>query len=144
MEQEPTIQFFAEDIDFRMDREDAVKDWILSIISGQQRQAYCLTYIFCSDAYLLALNREYLDHDYLTDILTFPYPAPEPDQLFSDIYISLERVRENAQTFQVSFEDELHRVMIHGVLHLLGFNDHSEEEQAQMRQFESQALMLRE
>jgi rRNA maturation RNase YbeY len=143
MEEESPIQFYSEGIDFQLTREDAVRDWILSVVSGYQQQIYSLSYIFCSDDYLLELNRTHLDHDYLTDILTFPYAAPEEGDLFSDIYISIDRVQENAQNFQADFSDELHRVMIHGVLHLLGFDDHGEAAQAQMRELEAQALKLR-
>ena len=140
---EKVISFFSEEISFLLDNEDSIYDWILNFIKDKGYKIYEINYIFCSDDYLLGLNREYLDHDYYTDILTFPYEVPLEKTLFSDIYISVDRVKANADEFHSSFEDELHRVMIHGILHLMGFDDHNDEDRKKMRDEESKALLLR-
>lgn len=101
----------------------------------------CIQYIFCDDAYLLEINQQYLRHSTLTDIITFRYEE-FPHPLHSDIYISIERVKENAVKFGVSFELELNRVLVHGVLHLLGYKDKSGEEKKKMRLAEDAALAL--
>ena len=97
-----------------------------------------LQYVFCDDAYLHTLNVEHLDHDTLTDIITFPYG--EPPQVWGDVFISVDRVRENARELDVDFAEELRRVLIHGVLHLLGFGDKTEAEAQAMRGWEDEAL----
>ncbi len=99
-----------------------------------------LSYIFCADDYLLKVNQDFLDHDYYTDIITFDYC--EEKLIAGDLFISIDRVRENADSNQVTFENELCRVMFHGVLHLLGFGDKSPEEELQMRALESKCLSL--
>ena len=101
----------------------------------------CLTYVFCSDPYLHKMNVEYLNHDTFTDIITFNYC--ENTIISGDIFISVDRVRENALKYDVLFEDELDRVIVHGVLHLIGYNDKSKEEQAEMRGKEEFYLNLR-
>ncbi len=134
------IEFIAEDIDFEPSDTPALESWIRTIIDREKCQLGFLNFIFCSDNFLLDLNEEYLGHDTLTDIITFPYQPPP--FIEGDVFISVERVRENAQEFGVSFEVELHRVMAHGVLHLCGYKDKTEEEQAVMRQKEDAALAL--
>ena len=99
-----------------------------------------ISFIFCNDDYLLDVNRKYLNHDYYTDIITFDYR--EGDILSGDIFISLDTVRSNAKEFGSTFKDELHRVIVHGVLHLIGFNDKSEEESLVMRENENKCLEL--
>lgn len=99
-----------------------------------------INYIFCDDEYLLKINLEYLNHDTLTDIITFDYV--EKGVLSGDIYISIERVRENSEIFSVPFEQELHRVLAHGVLHLCGYKDKSDEDAAVMRKKEDFAIQL--
>ena len=94
-----------------------VKQWIKSVIENESCSLVSLHYIFCSDQYLHKVNVEHLNHDYLTDIITFPFQ--EPPNVEADIYISIDRVKENAQNFDQEFERELHRVIIHGVLHLM-------------------------
>jgi len=140
---EQQLQFFSEEIDFSLDKEDSVRDWILFVIEKFDKKATEINYIFCSDEYLLGLNKEHLDHDYYTDILTFPYAHKDALELISDIYISIDRVKENASSLGIAFEEELHRVMIHGILHLLGFDDHGEGAQEEMRERENEALELR-
>lgn len=134
------IDFVSEDIDFELSTTPALESWVKTIIARENCRLGFLNFIFCTDAYLLNLNEEYLGHDTLTDIITFPYQPPPVIE--GDIFISIERVRENAQAYAVSFEEELHRVMIHGVLHLCGYKDKSEEEEAAMRRKEDEALSL--
>lgn len=140
---EPEISFDSHEIDFDLPQEDAVRDWILLVVSGYGQAVQSLTYVFCSDAYLLELNRTHLDHDYYTDILTFPYHEGPDAPLWGEIYISVDRVQENAATYEVPVWEELHRVMIHGVLHLIGLDDHGEQAEQEMRAAESRALAQR-
>lgn len=135
------INFFSEDIDFRLENEATITQWIRQIISDHSYTLESLTYIFCSDEYLLAVNKEHLNHDYYTDIITFDN-SEESNTIESDIFISIDRVKENAQTETSDFLTELHRVMIHGVLHLLGFNDKDESQQKAMREKEDACLSL--
>ncbi|MBF9235904.1 rRNA maturation RNase YbeY [Hymenobacter sp. BT683] len=116
--------------------------WIERVAAVHEHRIVQLTYIFCSDDYLHQLNVEYLDHDTLTDVITFDN-SDDADILEGDIFISVERVRENAQDLGVSFRDELHRVMIHGVLHLLGYHDKDLLSQTAMRAKEDHCLSLR-
>jgi rRNA maturation RNase YbeY len=117
-----------------------VKKWITDLIKAQNKKVGDISYLFCDDAYLIEINRTYLDHDTYTDIITFDYV--EGDTISGDILISVERVKENAQLFNTTFDQELHRVIIHGVLHLLGQGDKTEAEAAQMRKKEEAALAL--
>ena len=134
------IYFSTENIDFELSDESRVKKWISAVVSAQWKRVGNLSYLFCDDAYLIEINRTYLNHDTYTDIITFDYV--EGDIVSGDIMISVERVRENASLFNSSFEQELRRVIIHGVLHLLGQADKSEEEAAAMRRKEESALVL--
>jgi probable rRNA maturation factor len=110
----------------------ALKKYILSIIKAEGYELQSLNYIFCSDNYLLNYNQQFLKHETLTDIITFQFNPPS-EPIVSDIYISIDRVKENASLFNVSFINELHRVVFHGVLHLCGFRDKSKKEKAEMR-----------
>ena len=123
------------------DREPLLTDWLTELITQRGGTLGELNYIFCGDAYLHTLNVEYLQHDTLTDIITFPY-ADYP-VVSGDLFISTERVAENAAEFGESYLDELHRVMAHGVLHLLGQGDKSPSEATAMREAERWALSLR-
>lgn len=114
--------------------------WIEKVILRYKCTLGALSYIFCSDTYLHRLNVEYLDHDTLTDIITFPYA--EPPLVSGDLYISLDRIRDNAQERSLPFVEELKRVVIHGVLHLCGFGDKTPEEAARMRELEDEALAM--
>ena len=136
------IEFHSEDIEFSLSNPEQVSDWIASIIEQHDFELAALTYIFCSDDYLHQINVEYLDHDTLTDIITFDN-ADEEGIVEGDIFVSIDRVRDNAQTLGIPFEDELHRVLIHGVLHLLGFKDKTEEQETLMRKQEDSSLSLR-
>ena len=136
------IEFHSEDVDFSLSNPEQVSDWIASIIEQHDYELANLTYVFCSDDYLHQINVEYLDHDTLTDIITFDN-ADEEGVVESDIFVSIDRVKDNAQTLGIPFEDELHRVLIHGVLHLLGFKDKTDEQEALMRKQEDSCLSLR-
>lgn len=137
-----TIHFFNEDSDFTLPDEVATLKWITNTIKQENHKAEIINYIFCSDKHLLNLNQQYLNHDTLTDIITFDH-SEEPDKLEADIFISVERVAENAIILKTSFDNELHRVMIHGLLHLMGYNDHTDKEKQLMRKKEDACLSLR-
>jgi len=134
------INFFYE-TDFKLENEDALRDWISEVIVSETYSEGEIAYVFCDDAYLHALNVEYLNHDTLTDIISFDYSLGK--EVHGEIYVSVERVDENAQEFKTGFIDELHRVMIHGVLHYCGYKDKSEEEEREMRERENTALKIR-
>lgn len=136
----PTIDFYDEDAGFLPSQRPTLQQWIRQIIEQESCTLQQLTYIFCSDAYLHRINLEYLQHDTYTDIITFPYE--EPPLIHSDIFISVERVRDNAKQYGSAFEQELHRVIIHGVLHLCGYTDKTAQEAQHMRQKEEEALNL--
>lgn len=134
------ICFDAEDVDFQLPDEEKTAAWLKKVIEQAGNTLRLLNFIFCSDDYLHQLNVEYLQHDTLTDVITFPYA--EPPVIAGDIFISIDRVKENAGIFGVSFEKEMARVMVHGVLHLCGHGDETDEEEAQMRKLEDNALAL--
>ena len=136
------VHFFSEDLDFPIKHKTHVRNWIKSTIVAEGYALDELNFIFCSDAYLLTINQQYLDHDTYTDIITFDNSEVE-DRITGDIFISVERVRENASSFGVAFEDELHRVIIHGTLHLLGYPDKTKAEKTRMTQKEDEYLEKR-
>lgn len=136
------IHFFSEDLEFTLKQKTNVRNWIKSTIIAEGYALDELNFIFCSDAYLLTINQQYLDHDTYTDIITFDN-SEEEDRITGDIFISVERVRENANHFGVAFEDELHRVIIHGTLHLLGYPDKTKVEKTRMTQKEDEYLAKR-
>ncbi|MEQ9466879.1 MAG: rRNA maturation RNase YbeY [Ekhidna sp.] len=135
------IQFFAEHTDFSLSNEGVISKWIKEIIHSHKYSLSEINYIFCSDEYLLEVNQRHLDHDYYTDIITFDN-SDEQGVIESDIFISIDRVRENAVNQNERFENELNRVMIHGVLHLLGYSDKSKDEKKAMREKEDACLSL--
>ncbi|WP_431163692.1 rRNA maturation RNase YbeY [Flagellimonas beolgyonensis] len=126
--------------DFIIEDKTNYVDWINRIISSEGFDLGNIDYIFCSDDYLLGLNLEYLNHDTLTDIITFDYTNGK--QISGDIFISTDRVAENAESFAVGFSNELLRVMSHGLLHLMGYGDKTEKESAIMRQKEEEKMQL--
>jgi rRNA maturation RNase YbeY len=134
------VQFFTEGITFRLPKARLKTQWLKNAIAQEGKRLEALTYIFCSDAYLLQINQQFLKHNTYTDIITFDYS--EGDVLQGEIYISIERVRENAAKYKVSFNQELARVMIHGVLHLAGYRDKRPAEKALMRKKEEAYLSL--
>jgi len=131
---------FCYETPFSLKNEEEVRSWINTVVEGENKTVHELVYVFCDDERLLELNREYLDHDTYTDILTFPYS--ESDGIQADIFISIPRVLENAKRYNIVVEEELRRVMIHGVLHLVGYNDHSEDEKIKMRELEESKLKM--
>ena len=133
------INFYSEN-EFKLEDEARYASWIENVITSEGRTLEEISYIFCDDEYLLKINIEYLDHDTYTDIITFDYSAGKILQ--GEIYISTDRVRENSETFNVKFEDELRRVLSHGVLHLCGYKDKTEEEAALMRSKEEEKMKL--
>ena len=140
----PGIEFMVEDApDFELSDAEGLLEWIERVAKVHEHRIVQLTYIFCSDDYLHRLNVEYLNHDTLTDVITFDN-ADDADMLEGDIFISVERVRDNAQDLGIPFRDELHRVMIHGVLHLLGYHDKDLLSQTAMRKKENDCLHLRQ
>jgi probable rRNA maturation factor len=139
--QELPIEFFAEEVEFEVKNESKVKEWLFEIISENSFEVESLNYIFCSDEYLHQMNVEYLDHDTLTDVITFDNSDIE-GVIEGDVFISIDRIVDNAATFNTSTEKELHRVIAHGLLHLLGFDDKTPEKQAIMRSKEEECLAL--
>jgi probable rRNA maturation factor len=138
-----TIEFVYEEVDFTIVQPEQVSQWIRAIVTSHGYKLENLTFIFCSDEYLHQINLQYLNHDTYTDIITFNN-SDIPDRVIEgDIFISIDRVGENAETLALSFINELHRVMIHGVLHLLGFDDKESASQAAMREKEDSCLSLR-
>lgn len=125
------ISYFTEDIKFELKGKLLNNRWLKMVVGSEVKKMGDLSIIFCSDPYILNINLRYLQHNYFTDIITFDYC--EGDTVSGDLFISIDSVRENALFYGASFEDELDRVMVHGVLHLLGYDDHTPEEQAVMR-----------
>ena len=131
---------FNYEIDFELPNESQISKWLSNVILSENKKEGDINYIFCDDEYLLEINQQYLDHDTLTDIISFDYCVG--NELHGDIFISIERVRENASDFDVKFEEELLRVMAHGVLHYCGYKDKSEEDELMMRQKEEDKIQL--
>jgi len=120
--------------------EEAVRDWIVEVASRHGQRVGCLTYVFCDDEYILQTNREFLGHDYYTDIITFDYTNSR--HIAGDMVISLDTVRSNAEMLSTTWESELMRVIIHGVLHLCGINDKGPGEREIMEKHENDALSI--
>lgn len=133
------IEFNSQN-EFQLDKEDQVLNWLNSVAEMENHQVGELGYVFCSDEYLLDINIQYLDHDTYTDIVTFDYK--EGTVLNGEMYISTERVADNAEQFSVSFDSELRRVMVHGLLHMCGFGDKTDEDAKLMRAKEDEYLKL--
>jgi probable rRNA maturation factor len=135
------IAFFVEKISFQFPHPRKTSNWITRVCSLEKKQIKSLSYVFCSDSFLNRLNKDFLDHDTLTDILSFD-SSEEPGVILGEIYISVPRVRENAKKFNQPFETELRRVIIHGLLHFLGYKDKTPTQKAQMRRKEDACLSL--
>lgn len=133
------IHFSVEKEGFKLKERTRIKNWITAIIKDEGKKVGDIAYIFCDDEQILETNISYLDHNTYTDIITFDYV--EGNVISGDILISVDRVKENAELFNCTFEQELHRVIIHGILHLLGVGDKSEEEAQVMRKREEEALV---
>ncbi len=136
------IKYFSEDVLFKLPNPRKTTRWIKNVVSRESATIDQLSYIFCSDAFLININRQFLNHNTFTDIITFDL-SDSPNAINGEIYISIERVRENARKLKVEFPDELDRVMIHGVLHLLGYSDKKIKEKQRMREKEDSYLSLR-
>jgi len=135
------IHFFCEDISYSLAHKNETRSWLSNVAKRHHTQINSLNYIFCSDEYLLKINKAYLDHDYFTDIITFDH-SEYSDQIDGDVFISIERVKDNSKNLETDFQQELYRVIIHGLLHLLGFKDKTETEKKQMREKEEACLSL--
>ena len=131
---------FNYEIDFNLENESEYSSWISNVIISESKNEGEINYVFCDDDYLLELNQEYLRHDTLTDIISFDYSIG--NELHGDVFISLERVRENADEFNVSFLEELKRVMAHGILHYCGYKDKNEKDEFIMRQKEEEKMAM--
>lgn len=135
------IRYFKEDTKFEFKSRDVNNKWLKMVAESEIRRIGDINIIFCSDNYILDVNMKYLQHDYFTDIITFDYC--EKNRLNGDLFISVDSVRENALFYGTEFSDELNRVIVHGILHLVGYDDHSEEDIAVMRSKEDYYLGLR-
>ncbi len=131
---------FHYELDFVLNNEIKYSDWITRVINEEDASVGQLNYVFCDDSYLLSINQQYLCHDTFTDIITFDYTVGI--KISGDIFISIDRVQENASEYEVLFLEELARVMVHGVLHLLGYEDKSAADRNVMRQKENDAMEL--
>ena len=161
----PSIFFFTESVAFTLRHKNALRHWLSACALTERKQVDTFNYIFCSDKYLRKINKQYLDHDYYTDIITFSSAASvemlvpasgsklkekksvskkQHAVIGGDIYISIDRVKENAKQYEQTVKDELHRVMAHGVLHLCGYGDKSASEEKKMRKMEEKWLSLRD
>ena len=131
---------FNYETDFNLDNEEAIEAWLGNVIVSEKKKVGEINYIFCDDEYLHKINVEYLDHDTLTDIISFDYSMGK--ELHGDIFVSVERVKDNATDFNVSFEEELKRVLVHGILHYCGYKDKGEAEELLMRSKEDEKIAM--
>ena len=131
---------FNYETDFELSDETTISDWLSQVILSESKKEGDINYIFCDDEYLHKINVEYLDHDTLTDIISFDYSVG--NELHGDIFVSVERVADNAKDFEVSFDEELKRVLVHGILHYAGYKDKSEEDELKMRQKEEEKIAM--
>ena len=136
------VRYYQEDIQYELKQKMRNNRWLKTVAGSEMRRLGAVNIIFCSDNYILDVNVRYLGHDYFTDIITFDYC--EKDVLSGDLFISIDSVRENALYYGVPFEDELDRVMVHGLLHLIGYDDHTPEQQAEMRAKEDYYLQMKQ
>lgn len=131
---------FNYELEFQLENEEQYSSWISNVISSENKKEGDINYIFCDDEYILEINKQYLDHDYYTDIISFDYSVG--NELHGDIFVSIERVRENAVEFGVTFDEELKRVLAHGVLHYCGYKDKTVEEELIMRSKEDEKIKM--
>jgi probable rRNA maturation factor len=135
-----TINFVSHETKFVLPQKTKYRLWVKEVIKSEKKILHNIDYIFCTDNYLLQLNNGYLQHDYFTDIITFDYSKPK--EICGELFISIERVKDNAKTFKTTQELEIQRVMIHGVLHLCGYKDKTKQETAKMRAAELKYMAL--
>ena len=131
---------FNYETDFELSSEKNISDWLTKVILSENKKEGEINYVFCDDDYLVEINQQYLDHDTLTDIISFDYSVG--NELHGDIFISVERVKENAVEFNVPFSEELLRVLAHGVLHYCGYKDKSQVDEAVMRSKEDEKIAM--
>jgi probable rRNA maturation factor len=131
---------FNYETDFQLDNEDQISNWISQIILSENKKEGDINYIFCDDDYLVQINQQYLNHDTLTDIISFDYSLG--NELHGDIFISVERVRDNAVDYKVTFTEELQRVLVHGVLHYCGYKDKTDQDETNMRNKENEKIKM--
>ena len=131
---------FNYETDFNLDNEEAIASWLSAVIISENKKEGEISFIFCDDEYLHKINLEYLNHDTLTDVISFDYTMG--NEISGDVFISVERVKDNAGDFNVSFEDELKRVLVHGILHYCGYKDKGEAEELLMRTKEDEKIGL--
>ena len=136
------IQFHNADINYQIKEIKNLRKWLIYIVNTKNKSIESINYIFCSDSYLHEINIKYLSHDTYTDIITFPYHE-EGDEIQSDIFISIDRAKENSKKYNHSLRNEIHRLLVHGILHLIGYDDHSPNEKHQMTKAEDKYLSLR-
>jgi probable rRNA maturation factor len=134
------ISFSTQNIEFNLKQKTRVRNWINTVVTKERKKTGTIVYCFTSDKFLLAMNKQYLKHNTYTDIITFDYS--EGKKIAGEIFISIDRVKDNAKKFAVDFETELHRVIIHGILHLCGYGDKSKRASANMRKLENKALLV--
>ena len=135
-----TISFHAEDIELPAIKKEAVSKWIKAVTETYGKKTGDITYIFCSDEKILEVNRQYLQHDYYTDIITFDYTSG--NKISGDLFISLDTVKTNSEKFETPYNEELHRTIIRGILHLCGINDKGPGEREIMEENENKALAI--
>ena len=131
---------FNYETDFILDNEEGVAAWLGTVITSENKKQGEISYIFCDDEYLHKINLEYLEHDTLTDIISFDYSMG--NELHGDIFVSIERVKDNAADFSVTFEEELKRVLVHGILHYCGYKDKSKTDEVLMRSKENEKIAM--
>ncbi len=131
---------FNYETEFTLENEEAISSWISNVIKSENKKVGEINYIFCDDEYLLLINQEHLQHDFYTDIISFDYTVG--NEINGDIFVSVERVKDNALDFNVSFEEELKRVLVHGVLHYCGYKDKSEADELLMRSKEDEKIAM--
>jgi rRNA maturation RNase YbeY len=132
------ICFYNEDVDYVLVSKQKIRSWLLQVIDQEQKELGTVSYIFCSDNYLLTMNRQYLKASYFTDVITFDYT--EGVFISGDVFISIDRVKENAKLYQQKYFQEMLRVILHGILHLCGYKDKTSQEIKQMREKEDYYL----
>lgn len=135
------IQFFQEDILFKLNHPRKTTHWIKRVVALEGYTINQINFVFCSDSYLFSLNKQFLNHSTLTDIITFDH-SDEKGVLLGDIFISVERIQDNASKYKIEFDNEIHRVIVHGVLHLMGYKDKSRRDKVIMRKKEDACLSL--
>lgn len=131
---------FNYETEFTLENETLFSDWISRVILSENKKEGDINYVFCDDDYILEINKQYLDHDYYTDIISFDYSVG--NELHGDVFVSIDRVKENAADFDATFDEELKRVIIHGILHYCGYKDKSETEEILMRQKENEKTAM--